>query len=116
MSERKVLNVSPPSLLFASSSEGFSLTSQKYYPPDFDPSKLKRRKGLNKDKQMVIRLMAPFSMRCNRCAEYICESCSSLLTLGLWLTFQTRARSSTPEKRRPWMKNTLESRSSGFTS
>ncbi|OCF75143.1 nuclear mRNA splicing protein [Kwoniella mangroviensis CBS 8886] len=50
MSERKVLN--------------------KYFPPDFDPSKIKRRK-MPKDPQQVIRLMAPFSMRCNRCGEYI---------------------------------------------
>ncbi|CAD6582036.1 MAG: hypothetical protein TREMPRED_003161 [Tremellales sp. Tagirdzhanova-0007] len=50
MSERKVLN--------------------KYFPPDFDPSKIKRRK-IGRDPQMVIRLMAPFSMRCNRCGEYI---------------------------------------------
>ncbi|RXK35521.1 nuclear mRNA splicing protein [Tremella mesenterica] len=50
MSERKVLN--------------------KYFPPDFDPSKIKRRKGM-KDPQQVIRLMAPFSMRCNRCGEYV---------------------------------------------
>ncbi|UZJ54974.1 hypothetical protein CBS101457_004294 [Exobasidium rhododendri] len=50
MSERKVLN--------------------KYFPPDFDPSKVPRRK-IAKDKQEVIRLMAPFSMRCNTCGEYI---------------------------------------------
>ncbi|GAA5897097.1 hypothetical protein JCM6882_001789 [Rhodosporidiobolus microsporus] len=50
MSERKVLN--------------------KYFPPDFDPSKIPRRK-MPKDKQQVVRLMAPFSMRCNSCAEYI---------------------------------------------
>ena len=43
----------------------------KYFPPDFDPSKIKRRKGINKDQQQVIRLMAPFSMRCNRCGEYV---------------------------------------------
>ncbi|GAA5834085.1 hypothetical protein JCM5353_002060 [Sporobolomyces roseus] len=50
MSERKVLN--------------------KYFPPDFDPSKIPRRK-MPKDKQQVIRLMAPFSMRCTTCGEYI---------------------------------------------
>lgn len=42
----------------------------KYYPPDFDPSKIPRRKK-PKDKQEIIRLMAPFSMRCNTCGEYI---------------------------------------------
>ncbi|GJN89694.1 hypothetical protein Rhopal_002681-T1 [Rhodotorula paludigena] len=50
MSERKVLN--------------------KYFPPDFDPSKIPRRK-MPKDKQQIVRLMAPFSMRCNTCGEYI---------------------------------------------
>ncbi|KDN38094.1 DUF572-domain-containing protein [Tilletiaria anomala UBC 951] len=50
MSERKVLN--------------------KYFPPDFDPSLIPRRK-LEKDKQQVVRLMAPFSMRCNTCGEYV---------------------------------------------
>ncbi|GAA6046857.1 hypothetical protein JCM3770_005678 [Rhodotorula araucariae] len=50
MSERKVLN--------------------KYFPPDFDPSKIPRRK-MPKDKQQVVRLMSPFSMRCNTCGEYI---------------------------------------------
>ncbi|KAJ3375340.1 hypothetical protein GGF31_004458 [Allomyces arbusculus] len=53
MSERKVLN--------------------KYFPPNFDPSKIPRRK---KDKNAgpkkhKVRLMAPFSMQCNTCGEYI---------------------------------------------
>uniref|UniRef100_UPI00358E66A3 splicing factor YJU2 n=1 Tax=Myxine glutinosa TaxID=7769 RepID=UPI00358E66A3 len=50
MSERKVLN--------------------KYYPPDFDPAKIPKLK-LAKDRQYVIRLMAPFNMRCKTCGEYI---------------------------------------------
>ncbi|KAI5120232.1 hypothetical protein M0805_000046 [Coniferiporia weirii] len=50
MAERKVLN--------------------KYIPPDFDPSLIPRRKQ-PKNKQQVVRLMAPFSMRCNTCGEYI---------------------------------------------
>jgi methyl coenzyme M reductase subunit D len=50
MSERKVLN--------------------KYYPPDFDPSKLPRAKR-SKNHQFTIRLMAPCNMRCKTCGEYI---------------------------------------------
>lgn len=50
MSERKVLN--------------------KYYPPDFDPSKIPRMK-LPKNRQYTVRLMAPFNMRCAACGEYI---------------------------------------------
>ncbi|PWN26822.1 DUF572-domain-containing protein [Jaminaea rosea] len=42
----------------------------KYYPPDFDPSKIKRVKR-PQGGQIVVRLMAPFSMRCNSCGEYI---------------------------------------------
>lgn len=42
------------------------------FPPDFDPSKIKRRKGF-KDPQQTVRLMAPFSMRCNKCGEYVCK-------------------------------------------
>lgn len=50
MSERKVLN--------------------KYYPPDFDPAKLPKLK-LDKNRQYVVRLMAPFTMRCLTCGNYI---------------------------------------------
>jgi len=50
MSERKVLN--------------------KYYPPDFDPSKIPRGKE-GRNKTFVIRLMAPCNMRCTTCGEYI---------------------------------------------
>ncbi|ORY92163.1 hypothetical protein BCR43DRAFT_463241 [Syncephalastrum racemosum] len=50
MSERKVLN--------------------KYFPPNFDPSQIPRQKR-PKDLQHKVRLMAPFSMRCESCGEYI---------------------------------------------
>lgn len=50
MSERKVLN--------------------KYYPPEFDPSKIPKLKQ-GKNKTFSIRIMAPFNMRCNVCGEYI---------------------------------------------
>ncbi|KAF2096015.1 DUF572-domain-containing protein [Rhizodiscina lignyota] len=45
----------------------------KYYPPDFDPSQIKRVRR-PKDagvKQIPVRLMAPFSMKCTACGEYI---------------------------------------------
>lgn len=53
MGERKVLN--------------------RYVPPDFDPSiipKFKRSKGSG-PRLMEIRMMLPFSMRCNTCGEYM---------------------------------------------
>lgn len=43
---------------------------QKYYPPDFDPSKIPRMK-LARNRQYTVRLMAPFNMRCKTCGEYI---------------------------------------------
>jgi len=43
---------------------------QKYYPPDFDPSKIpKAERGRNR--QFIQRVMAPFNMQCNTCSEYI---------------------------------------------
>ena len=51
MSERKVLS--------------------KYYPPDFDPNKLTGKKGKKGSSQQTVRLMTPYSMRCNTCGEYI---------------------------------------------
>lgn len=50
MSERKVLN--------------------KYYPPDFDPSKVPKSKE-KRNATFEIRLMAPCNMRCTTCGEYI---------------------------------------------
>lgn len=46
----------------------------KYYPPDFDPSKISRTpKHLRPTgpKTISVRLMAPFSMKCTSCGEYI---------------------------------------------
>jgi hypothetical protein len=53
MSERKVLS--------------------KYYPPDFDPSKITRQRGPKNagPKLQTVRLMAPFSMKCTHCGEFI---------------------------------------------
>ena len=51
MSERKVLN--------------------KYIPPNFDPAKIPKGLGGPKPKQHTVRLMAPFSMLCNTCGEFI---------------------------------------------
>ncbi|XP_071487788.1 splicing factor YJU2-like [Diadema antillarum] len=50
MSERKVLN--------------------KYYPPDFDPSKIPKLR-LARERQYTVRIMAPFNMQCKVCGEYI---------------------------------------------
>lgn len=50
MGERKVLN--------------------KYYPPDFDPAKLPKLE-ITKERQYVVRLMAPFTMRCLTCGNYV---------------------------------------------
>lgn len=45
----------------------------KYYPPDFDPSKIQRTRGVKKvgPQLQTVRLMAPFSMKCTSCGEYI---------------------------------------------
>lgn len=52
-------------------------TINKYYPPDFDPSKLTRSsKSKSAPKSgsaalQTVRLMAPFSMRCQTCGDFI---------------------------------------------
>ncbi|EEQ89386.1 hypothetical protein RJZ56_003616 [Blastomyces dermatitidis] len=46
----------------------------KYYPPDFDPSVITRTpKHLRATgpKLLTVRLMAPFSLKCTNCGEYI---------------------------------------------
>lgn len=45
----------------------------KYYPPDFDPSKITRTRGPKAagPKTQTVRLMAPFGMKCVACGEYI---------------------------------------------
>jgi hypothetical protein len=45
----------------------------KYYPPDFDPAQLTKKKGPKQvgPKVQTVRLMAPFSMKCTSCGEYI---------------------------------------------
>lgn len=50
MGERKVLN--------------------KYFPPDFDPSLVPRRKR-PKNAQVEVRMMLPFSLQCATCGEYM---------------------------------------------
>lgn len=42
----------------------------KYFPPDFDPALIPRRKRA-KNNEMKIRMMLPFSLRCDTCGEYM---------------------------------------------
>ena len=50
MGERKVLN--------------------KYFPPDFDPTKIPRMRK-PKNHQIEVRMMLPFSIQCTKCAEFM---------------------------------------------
>ncbi|KAF7900411.1 uncharacterized protein EAF01_007713 [Botrytis porri] len=45
----------------------------KYYPPDFDPSKIVKSRAPKQvgPKVQTVRLMAPFPMKCTACGEYI---------------------------------------------
>ena len=69
----------------------------RYYPPDFDPSKLLPVKAIRPKRtpgprQMSIRMMMPFTMRCSSCGEYMyiatkfnsrCEKIPGTTALGL---------------------------------
>jgi len=43
---------------------------QKYYPPDFDPSAIPRRKGQSSS-QVKIRMMLPMTIQCKVCGEFM---------------------------------------------
>jgi hypothetical protein len=69
----------------------------RYYPPDFDPSKLLPVKAIRPKraagpKQLAIRMMVPFTMKCDHCKEFIfigtkfnsrCEKIPGKTNLGL---------------------------------
>jgi len=51
---------------------GWTGTNGRYFPPDFDPSKLipqKVLKGKQPPRQMNMRMLMPFSMYCEQCGE-----------------------------------------------
>lgn len=61
----------------------------KYYPPDWDPRQISRKKGPKVDKPLqTVRLMAPFSMKCTSCGEFI----------GKGRKFNSRKETPTDEK------------------
>lgn len=45
----------------------------KYYPPDFDPRKLTQQRKIQSSAEKLesVRLSSPFSMRCNKCGQFI---------------------------------------------
>ena len=43
----------------------------KYFPPDFDPSKIPRTRKTDINPNFVVRMMLPMSVRCQTCGEYM---------------------------------------------
>ena len=78
MSERKVLN--------------------KYYPPDFDPSKVPKSK-VKRNATFEIRLMAPCNMRCTTCGEYIYKVTADIIYIFYFNDFISRVANSMREKK-----------------
>jgi len=88
----------------------------KYFPPDFDPELISRRKG-PRNSQQVVRLMAPFSMYVDYQAN---EQLTNLLSLTggviLVANTSTRAKNSMPGKKQWTEKIIWELRYFDFTS
>lgn len=93
------------------------LVLNKYFPPDFDPDLIPRRKG-PRNSQQVVRLMAPFSMyvylSMSACHIHMLMSIPGDVTHAA--NIFTKGRSSTQGKKRLTGKTTMESRYSGSTS
>ncbi|CAL2051968.1 unnamed protein product [Caenorhabditis brenneri] len=59
------------------------LCFQKYYPADFDLSKLQKANRAKEELEIVQRVMVPFNMQCNSCAEFQfnCPNCMAHITI-----------------------------------